>query len=152
MVESHINHVKEWMVFHIKVVVIQVMVVTQVKVCCPFEGFPMALEDAARSKMYKYQPLRQSLLQNYTSVEILPFIVGALGSWYPPNDGVLSRLHIGWKYAFLMRRLGVVSAIFGSQTICICGMKKEENALVHRRTQQERGRTQCPFLVIAGLP
>lgn len=77
----------------------------------------MALEDAARSKMYKYQPLRQSLLQNYTSVEILPFIVGALGSWYPPNDGVLSRLHIGWKYAFLMRRLGVVSAIFGSQTI-----------------------------------
>ena len=88
-----------------------------VEVCCPFEGSPTALEDAARSKVEKYQPLRQTLLQRYTSVEVLPFIVGSLGSWYPPNDRVLSRLHIGWRYASLMRRLCVVSAIAGSQTI-----------------------------------
>ena len=88
-----------------------------VEVCCPFEGSPTALEDAARLKVEKYEPLRQTLLQSYTSVEVLPFIVGSLGSWYPPNDRVLSRLHIEWKYANLMRRLCVVSAIAGSQSI-----------------------------------
>ena len=88
-----------------------------VEVSCPFEGSPTALEDAARSKIEKYEPLRQALLQRYASVEILPFIVGSLGSWYPPNDRVLTRLHIGWKYASLMRRLCVVSAIAGSQAI-----------------------------------
>ena len=88
-----------------------------VEVCCPFEGSPNALEDAARSKMDIYEPLRQVLLERYTSVEILPFIVGSLGSWYPPNDRVLSRLHIGWRYASLMRRLCVMSAIAGSQLI-----------------------------------
>ena len=78
-----------------------------VDVCCPFEGSPNALEDAARSKVDKYEPLRQVLLGRYASVEILPFIVGSLGSWYPPNDRVLSRFHIGWRYASLMRRLCV---------------------------------------------
>ena len=88
-----------------------------VEVSCPFEGSPTALEDAARIKIEKYEPLRQTLLQKYTSVEVLPFIVGALGSWYPPNNHVLSRLHIGWRYASLMRRLCVVSAISGTQAI-----------------------------------
>ncbi|KAL5509939.1 hypothetical protein EMCRGX_G005389 [Ephydatia muelleri] len=40
-----------------------------VEVCCPFEGSPTALEDAARLKVDKYEPLRQTLLQSYTSVE-----------------------------------------------------------------------------------
>ena len=40
-----------------------------VEVCCPFEGSPTALEDAARSKVEKYQPLRQTLLQKYSTVE-----------------------------------------------------------------------------------
>ena len=63
-----------------------------VEVCCPFEGSPTALEDAANTKLQKYEPLRQTLLQRYSSVEMFPFIVGSLGSWYPPNDRVLSRL------------------------------------------------------------
>ena len=88
-----------------------------VEVSCPFEGSPTALEDAARTKLEKYEPLRQTLLQRYTSVEVLPFIVGSLGSWYPPNDRVLSSLRIGHRYASLMRRLCVISAISGSQSI-----------------------------------
>ena len=88
-----------------------------VEVTCPFEGSPTVLEDAARAKVEKYEPLRQILAQRYSSVEVLPFIVGSLGSWYPPNDAALSRLHIGWKYARLMRRLCVMSAIAGSQYI-----------------------------------
>ena len=88
-----------------------------VEVSCPFEGSTTALKDAARIKNEKYEPLRQTLLLKYTSVEVLPYIVGALGSWYLPNDRVLSRLHIGWKYASLMRCLCVVSAISGTQAI-----------------------------------
>ena len=91
--------------------------VTIVEVSCPFEGSPSALEDAANAKVAKYKPLRLALLQQYSKVTILPFIVGSLGSWYPGNDRVLSSLHIGHRYAGLMRRLCVVSAIAGSQNI-----------------------------------
>ena len=91
--------------------------VTIVEVSCPFEGSPSALEEAAKAKVDKYEPLRLQLLQQYTNVTILPFIVGSLGSWYPGNDQVLSSLRIGHRYASLMRRLCVVSAIAGSQNI-----------------------------------
>ena len=90
-----------------------------VDVSCPFEGAPKALEEAATAKLQKYEPLRQELLQRYSEVEMLPFIVGAVGSWYLPNDRVLSRLRIGWRYVALMRRLCVVSAISGLQGIWI---------------------------------
>ncbi|KAL5509834.1 hypothetical protein EMCRGX_G005270 [Ephydatia muelleri] len=85
--------------------------------CIPFEGSPEALQEAAQEKLRKYEPLRQSLLGRFERVEVLPFIVGSLGSWFPPNDEVLHSLHIGRKYAVLMRRLCVASAISGSQTI-----------------------------------
>lgn len=54
--------------------------ITIVEVCCPFEGSPSALEEATRAKLQKYEPLRQSLLQSYSKVEVFPFIVGSLGS------------------------------------------------------------------------
>ena len=85
--------------------------------CIPFEGSPEALQEAAQEKLRKYEPLRQSLLRRFERVEVLPFIVGSLGSWFPPNDEVLHSLRIGRKYAVLMRRLCVASAISGSQTI-----------------------------------
>ena len=88
-----------------------------VEVSCPFEGSPAALEDAAAHKVSKYEPLRRQLLQSYSEVTIHPFIVGSLGSWFPGNNRVLSALRISYKYAALMRRLCVVSAIAGSQTI-----------------------------------
>ena len=91
--------------------------VTIVEVSCPFEGSPSALEEAAKAKVDKYEPLRLQLLQQYANVTILPFIVGSLGSWYPGNDQVLSSLRIGHRYASLMRRLCVVSAVAGSQNI-----------------------------------
>ena len=85
-----------------------------VDVSCPFEGSPGALEESANAKLLKYEPLWQTILQQYASVTILPFIVGSLGSWYPPNDAVLSSLRIGHRYAQLMRKFCVVSAIAGS--------------------------------------
>ena len=86
-------------------------------VCIPFEGHPQALQEAAHSKLAKYEPLRRQLLERYETVEVLPFIVGSLGSWFPGNDLVLRRLHIGKKYAYLMKKLCVASAISGSQNI-----------------------------------
>ena len=56
-----------------------------VEVSCPFEGAPKALEEAATAKLLKYEPLRQELLQRYSVVEVLPFIVGALGKLVPPK-------------------------------------------------------------------
>ena len=91
--------------------------ITIVEVSCLFEGSPNALEDAAKAKLAKYEPLKQHLLQQHQHVNIHPFIVGSLGSWYSENDRVLSALRIGHRYAALMRRLCVVSAIAGSQTI-----------------------------------
>eukprot|EP00731_Ephydatia_muelleri_P013746 Em0007g1056a len=109
--------------------------VTLVEVSCPFEGTPTALEDAANLKVTKYEPLRQQLLQTYAEVTILPFIVGSLGSWFPDNDRVLSTLRIGRKYAALMRRLCVVSAIAGSQNIWYQAMCKSH----HRPTRGAAG-------------
>ena len=88
-----------------------------VDVCIPFEGSPEALQDAAQEKMRKYEPLRQTLLTRFECVEVFPFVIGSLGSWFPPNEEVLRKLRIGWKYAILMRRLCVASAIAGSQDI-----------------------------------
>ncbi|KAL5509843.1 hypothetical protein EMCRGX_G005280 [Ephydatia muelleri] len=98
-----------------------------------------ALEEAATAKLLKYEPLRQELLQRYSVVEVLPFIVGALGSWYPPNDRVLSKLHIGWRYAALMRRLCVVSAISGSQGIwykSMCTQRRAPNQAEDTATRE----------------
>ena len=61
--------------------------------------------------------LRQTILGRFERVEVFPFTVGSLGSWFPPNDEVLRNLHIGWKYTVLMRKLCVASAISGSQNI-----------------------------------
>lgn len=88
-----------------------------VDVTCPFEGTPKALEKAAQHKVDKYEPLRQTLLQQYDDATVFPFVVRSLGSWYSPNDRVFSAHHIGQCYAGLMRKLCVLSAIDGSQAI-----------------------------------
>ena len=41
-------------------------------VSIPFEGCPEALQEAAQSKLTKYEPLRQQLLERYDTVEVLP--------------------------------------------------------------------------------
>ena len=64
-----------------------------------------------------YVTTRQTLLTCFERVEVFPFVIGSLGSWFPPNEEVLRKLRIGWKYAILMRRLCVASAIAGSQDI-----------------------------------
>ncbi|KAL5510064.1 hypothetical protein EMCRGX_G005537 [Ephydatia muelleri] len=108
-----------------------------VDVCIPFEGAPEALHEAATAKVNKYEPLRQTLLGRFESVEVFPFVIGSLGSWFPPNDGVLKRLRIGHRYAALMRRLCVASAIAGSQDIWFHSACSRPNTNIPNRLQPD---------------
>ena len=93
-----------------------------VEVSMPFEGSPQALAEAWDTKITKYRPLCDALSQRFKTVTFLPFIVGSLGSWFPPNYSTLRQLHIGHHYANLMRKLCVASAIEGSQAIWYASM------------------------------
>ena len=91
---------------------------TIIDVSIPFDNGENALSMAAEAKVQKYQSTKQALLdKGYTDVAILPFIVGALGSWYPQNEMVLNRLGISKGYRGLMRRFCCQDAIKGSRDI-----------------------------------
>ena len=91
---------------------------TVIDVSIPFDNDENALSTAAETKAQKYQSTKQALLdKGYTDVAILPFIVGALGSWFPQNEMVLNRLGISKRYRGLMRRFCCQDAIKGSRDI-----------------------------------
>lgn len=91
-----------------------------VDVTCPFDNRLEAFETAAAEKVQKYQALaeRFKTSYNYRKVEVVPFIVGALGSWYPGNDAFMGKL-CSRKYAAMMRKLCVTDAIRWSRDIYI---------------------------------
>ena len=88
-----------------------------VDVAVPFEGeesFPAA----RKSKEDKYHHLKALLhTKGIQKVEVDGFVVGALGSWDPENEGVLRKLSIGSRYATLFRKLCCTEAIKGSYAI-----------------------------------
>ena len=91
---------------------------TIIDVSIPFDNGDDALSTAAEAEVQKYQSTKQTLLdKGYTVVAILPFIVGALGTWYPQNEVVLNRLGIPERYRGLMRRFCCQDAIKGSRDI-----------------------------------
>lgn len=74
----------------------------KVDITIPFDNRPAAFEAAAETKKVKYDLLRTELLAKYPGeVLVVPFIVGALGSWDPRNDSFLRRI-CSRKYASLM--------------------------------------------------
>lgn len=91
-----------------------------IDVCCPFDNGPNSLHQAAQNKVDKYQSTRQALLdKGYQDVVVLPFVVGALGTWYSSNEKVLTRLGISKRYRKLMRKLCCTDAIKGSRDIYV---------------------------------
>ena len=54
-----------------------------IDVTCPFDNGAAALDEAAQAKITKYEPLKQHCLSTGKRCEILPFVVGSLGTWYP---------------------------------------------------------------------
>ena len=92
--------------------------VSIVDVTVPYEGDETSFEKAREEKRRKYQPIMDWLeSRGHSDVTIDAFIVGALGAWDNANESVLRRLHIGYKYANLFRKLCSVDAIKGSLTI-----------------------------------
>ncbi|VVC46527.1 Hypothetical protein CINCED_3A004978 [Cinara cedri] len=77
-----------------------------------------AFEVAARSKKEKYEQLRAELVSEHGAVEVVPFIVGVLGSWDPNNNKFMRQL-CSRKYGDLMRKLCVKDTIRSSRNIYI---------------------------------
>ena len=85
-----------------------------IDVTCPFDNGPDALEEAAETKRLKYQPLKEHCDTTGKHCEILPFVIGSLGSWHPTNELVLARLGMTTRYRNLFRKLCCTDSIQGS--------------------------------------
>lgn len=74
---------------------------------------------AATEKKVKYEQLRAEMADQYScTAAVVPFIVGALGSWDPENDSFL-RILCSRSYATLMWKLCVSDTIAASCDIYI---------------------------------
>ena len=88
-----------------------------IDVTCPFDNDDSALADAAQTKLNKYEPLKQHFIGLGKRCEIHPFVIGALGSWYRPNELLCTRLGMTRRYKNLFRKLCCSDAIRGSTDI-----------------------------------
>ncbi|XP_022166275.1 uncharacterized protein LOC111030878 [Myzus persicae] len=90
-----------------------------VDVTVPFDNRLAAFEAAAAEKKSKYEHLRTELAaQHGCEVLVMPFIVGALGSWDPGND-IFMKVLCSRSYATLMRKLCVSDTIAASRDVYI---------------------------------
>ena len=91
--------------------------VTIIDVCCPFDNGPESLEEAVARKEVKYDHLKTFFESQGKSCNVLGFAVGALGTWFPGNERVLSALHMTPRYKNLFRKLCCSDVIQGSTDI-----------------------------------
>lgn len=88
-----------------------------IDVCCPFENNDEALFNAAERKITKYEPLKEFFLGQGLQCDVFPFVIGALGAWFPPNETVLRQLGMTKTYKRLFRKLCCTDVIQGSNNI-----------------------------------
>jgi hypothetical protein len=88
-----------------------------IDVTCPFDNDVDALSEAALAKVNKYEPLKEFVESTGKKCVVLPFVVGALGSWYKQNEIVLGHLGMTRRYKTLFRKLCCTDAIQGSNNI-----------------------------------
>jgi len=90
-----------------------------VDVTVPFDNWLAAFEAAAAEKKGKYEQLRAELAALHgCEATVVPFIVGALGSWDTEND-LFMRTLCSRSYAALMRKLCICDTISASRDIYI---------------------------------
>ena len=90
---------------------------TIIDVCCPFENGEEALEEASARKEVKYEHLKLHFESKGKTCSVYGFAVGALGTWHPGNERVLSALGMTKRYKSLFRKLCVTDVIQGSTDI-----------------------------------
>ncbi|GIX68887.1 uncharacterized protein CDAR_187421, partial [Caerostris darwini] len=81
-----------------------------IDVTCPFEGADTAFTAAWEDKCTKYEPRLPLYQAMGLTATVVPFIVGALGSWCPWNDKFLKQFCSG-SYINLFRKLCVSDSI-----------------------------------------
>jgi hypothetical protein len=91
--------------------------VTIINVCCPFENGPESLEEAVARKEVKYNHLKTFFEAQGKSCNVFGFAVGALGTWFPGNEQVLTALNMTPRYKNLFRKLCCSDTIQGSTDI-----------------------------------
>ena len=91
--------------------------VTIIDVCCPFENGPEAMEEAVARKEVKYNHLKTFFEAQGKSCNVFGFAVGALGTWFPGNEQVLTALNMTPRYKNLFRKLCCSDTIQGSTDI-----------------------------------
>ncbi|GIX97059.1 uncharacterized protein CEXT_488631 [Caerostris extrusa] len=89
-----------------------------VDVTVPFENRCAALHAAHQRKVDKYQPVLEVLKNQGIKATVIPFVVGALGTWNPPNDAFM-RKFCSKSYLNLFRKLCVSDTIKWSRDIYI---------------------------------
>ena len=88
-----------------------------IDVTCPFDNDSRALAEAAEHKFTKYTDLKEHFISRGFKCDIYPFVIGALGSWYPKNELLCSQLGMTRRYKSLFRKLCCTDAIQGSTDI-----------------------------------
>jgi hypothetical protein len=91
--------------------------VTIIDVCCPFENGPEAMEEAVARKEVKYNHLKTFFEAQGKSCNVFGFALGALGTWFPGNEQVLTALNMTPRYKNLFRKLCCSDTIQGSTDI-----------------------------------
>ncbi|GIX97743.1 retrovirus-related Pol polyprotein from type-1 retrotransposable element R2 [Caerostris darwini] len=87
-----------------------------IDVTCPFEGSDSAFTAAFENKSAKYETLIPLYQAQGLRATIVPFIVGALGSWCPWNDKLLKNFCTN-SYIAVFRKLCVSDTIKWSRDI-----------------------------------
>ncbi|GIY12441.1 uncharacterized protein CEXT_179181 [Caerostris extrusa] len=99
-----------------------------VDVTVPFDNRCAALDVAHQRRIDKYAPVIDELKNQGITATVIPFVVDALGSWYPPNDSFL-RKFCAKSYINLFRKLCVSDTIKWSRDIYIEHSLATDNSL-----------------------
>ncbi|XP_035229973.1 uncharacterized protein LOC118201923 [Stegodyphus dumicola] len=89
-----------------------------IDVTIPFENHLGAFAEARARKLEKYEMLRASIAQERGHCVIVPFVIGALGSWDRANDKFIN-IACSRSYARLLRMLCVSDVIRHSRNIYV---------------------------------
>ena len=90
---------------------------TIIDVRFPFENGEEASEEALARKELKYMHIKTHLEAQNKSCDVFGFAIGALGTWHPGNERVLSALGMSPRYKNLFRKLCCSDVIQGSTNI-----------------------------------
>ncbi|XP_054720780.1 uncharacterized protein LOC129230407 [Uloborus diversus] len=89
-----------------------------VNVSIPFENQLAAFATARQKKLEKYEPLRSLFSSRFSTVQVVPIIVGSLGWWDPSNDNFLKPI-CSKSYLKTFRKLCASDTIRWSRSLYI---------------------------------